>query len=189
MRAIGFGFVVLFLMSGCSQRFTPDGKHYVVDSCIKEVSKSKDFKESQRIDKIVIHKSKREMYLYKNEKEVGKLRVSLGKNPLGHKLLKGDNRTPEGEYFISKKICSASYYRSLAISYPRVEDVMSAKQRGVHPGGNITIHAQPTWNADGQRDYYTLGQDWTQGCVAIPNKHMDDLWYGIRVGVPVTIYQ
>ncbi len=188
MRYIAMGAIIL-LMTGCSQKFTADGKHYVTGSCVKEVSQNRDFKERKQIDKIVVYKSKREMHLYKGDQPVGKLRVSLGKSPVGHKAVRGDNRTPEGEYFISRKICSSEYYRSLEISYPGPQDVESARKRGVDPGGNITIHAQPTWNADGKGDSYTLCRDWTQGCIAIPNKQMDDLWYGIRVGIPITIYQ
>jgi len=75
----------------------------------------------------------------------------------------------------------------LCISYPRPEDISSAEARGVNPGGAITIHAQPPWNADGRSDDYTLSRNWTQGCVAVTNDAMSKLWYAVREGVPVTI--
>jgi murein L,D-transpeptidase YafK len=127
------------------------------------------------------------MYLYRDGKVMSTFPVSLGKNPVGHKVQKGDNRTPEGTFWIHRKLCSPKYYRSLCISYPRPEDVEEAKRRGVDPGGSITIHAQPPWNADGHADSYTLAWNWTQGCVAVTNDAMKQLWYAVREGVPVTI--
>ena len=83
------------------------------------------------------------MYLYRDNKLQFSLPVSLGKNPVGPKEEKGDNKTPEGTFWISRKLCSAKYYRSLCISYPREVDKKRAEKKGVSPGSNITIHAQP----------------------------------------------
>ena len=136
---------------------------------------------------VFLLKRDRKMYLYKDGKVQSIIPVSLGKDPVGHKQQKGDNRTPEGEFFIHRKLCSPKYYRSLCISYPRPTDEEKAKARGVNPGGDITIHAQPKWNADGKGDGYTLSQNWTQGCVAVTNSAMKELWYAVREGVPITI--
>jgi len=73
------------------------------------------------------------------------------------------------------------------ISYPNKKDIDMAKKRGVSPGAGITIHAQPKWNADGKGDSYTLAHNWTQGCVAVTNAAMKELWYAVREGVPITI--
>ncbi len=173
-------------ISGCGQPEV-DGDHYTLDECKKELLEAEDFDESQKIDHIVVVKNERKMYLYRNGKVMSTFPVSLGKNPVGHKVQKGDNRTPEGTFWIHRKLCSPKYYRSLCISYPRPEDVAAAKRRGVDPGGSITIHAQPTWNADGHADSYTLANNWTQGCVAVTNSTMKQLWYAVREGVPVTI--
>ena len=62
-----------------------------------------------------------------------------------------------------------------------------ARKRGVDPGGNITIHAQPRWNASGVQDWHTLKNNWTRGCVAITNDVMDRLWYAVKKDVPITI--
>lgn len=160
---------------------------YSLKECKAELLDAKDYEQDGSIDRIVVVKKERKMYLYKEGKVQRTIPVSLGKNPLGHKQEQGDYRTPEGEYFIHRKLCSPKYYRSLCISYPRPSDKASAEARGVNPGGDITIHAQPKWNADGKGDSYTLARNWTQGCVAITNEAMKELWYAVHEGVPITI--
>jgi len=184
--SVFFVSISVWWISGCTQ---PDvhGDHYTLEECKKELLEAQDFDESQKIDHIVVVKKERRMYLYRKGKIMGTFPVSLGKNPVGQKMCKGDNRTPEGTFWIHRKLCSPEYYRSLCISYPRPQDIEAAKRRGVDPGGSITIHAQPVWNADGRGDSYTLAHNWTQGCVAVTNSAMNQLWYAVREGVPVTI--
>jgi murein L,D-transpeptidase YafK len=172
-------------LGGCA----PDvpQERYNLSECKEELLDATDYTQEDAIDRIVVVKKERKMYLYKDGQVKGVFPVSLGKNPVGHKQQKGDFRTPEGEFFIHRKLCSPKYYRSLCISYPRPEDLASAQKRGVNPGGDITIHAQPKWNADGNGDAYTLSKNWTQGCVAVTNSAMKKLWYAVREGVPVTI--
>lgn len=176
----------LLLLLGCDKNPTPKG-HYSLDECKQELLDSEDFRYKGRIDLIVVEKKQRKMYLYYKQKLQSTLPISLGKNPIGTKIQRGDNRTPEGLFWISRKLCSPKYYRSLCISYPRPQDTARAKKLGVSAGGNITIHAQPKWNANGRGDKYTLTKDWTQGCVAVTNNAMKDLWYAVRKGVPVMI--
>ena len=181
-----FSFLVLvFFITACAPKVPED--RYSVQECKEELLEAKDYAQNRSIDKIVVVKQKRKMYLYKAGQLIQAIPVSLGKNPLGHKQEKGDYRTPEGEYFIHRKLCSPKYYRSLCISYPRPSDIQSAKARGVNPGGDITIHAQPKWNADGKGDSYTLARNWTQGCIAVTNEAMQELWYAVREGIPITI--
>ena len=178
---------LLLLFSACTHRPKVKGKYYDIGECKKEMSLAEDIREDERIDMIVVYKSKRMMYLYRDGDIIDKLPVSLGKNPKGDKVRMGDHRTPEGQYWIRRKLCSQKYYRSLCISYPNPNDVQAAHSRGVKPGGDITIHAQPTWNADGKGDKYTLSKNWTEGCVAVANKEMEKLWYAVREGVPIII--
>ena len=186
-RLIPIIFLTLpFFFGACSQPEVKNNR-YTLEECKKELLEAEDFDERAKIDHIVVVKKERKMYLYRNGKVQAAFPVSLGKNPVGHKQEKGDNRTPEGTFWIHRKLCSPKYYRSLCISYPRPEDIAAAKRRGVDPGGSITIHAQPTWNADGHGDDYTLAHNWTQGCVAVTNSAMKQLWYAVREGVPVTI--
>ena len=175
----------LLFIEGCGPNIPKD--QYDLRECREELLDATDYKNEGSVDHILVLKAQRTMYLYKKDKIVGMIPVSLGKNPVGHKQEKGDFRTPEGEFFIHRKLCSPKYYRSLCISYPRPEDIQSAQERGVNPGGDITIHAQPKWNADGRGDAYTLSQNWTEGCVAVTNAVMEELWYAVREGVPVTI--
>jgi len=146
----------------------------------------KDFKSEESIDHIIVVKAERKMYLHKDNKVRGALPYLWGK-PTGTQAAAGDNRTSQGEFFVHRKLCSPKYYRSLCLSYPGPEDRARAKKRGVNPGGDITIHAQPKWNVEGKQDAYTLSQNWTQGCVAITNSAMEALWYAVREGVPATI--
>ncbi|MFT7880204.1 MAG: L,D-transpeptidase family protein [Sulfurimonas sp.] len=178
--------LMLFLFTGCAESNLKKDEYNLAE-CREELLEATDFKSEGSIDHIIVEKSKRKMYLYKGQEIKGVLPVSLGKNPVGDKQYQGDNRTPEGEFFIHRKLCSPKYYRSLCISYPRPEDIERASKRGVSPGGAITIHAQPKWNADGKQDAYTLSQNWTQGCVAVTNSVMSELWYAVREGIPVTI--
>jgi murein L,D-transpeptidase YafK len=177
--------ILVLLFSGCEPSGPKD--RYNLSECKKELMTAEDYSEADAIDRIVVVKKERKMYLYKDGKVKGTFPISLGRNPVGHKQKKGDYRTPEGEFFIHRKLCSPKYYRSLCISYPSPEDKARARAKGVNPGGDITIHAQPKWNADGSGDKYTLARNWTQGCVAVTNSSMKKLWYAVREGVPVTI--
>lgn len=177
---------LLLFLAGCNSPKVK-GNRYSLEECKKEMLASQDFSEGERIDRIVVIKKERKMYLYRGNKVTSVFPVSLGKNPVGTKIQQGDNRTPEGQFWIHRKLCSPKYYRSLCISYPRPQDKARAAARGVNPGGDITIHAQPVWNADGRGDNYTLSRNWTQGCVAVTNSAMNQLWYAVREGVPVTI--
>ncbi len=181
--------LVLFslLLTGCGVSPDTPKDRYSLEECREELLDAEDYAEDGGIDRILVVKKDRKMYLYKDGKVQRVIPVSLGKNPVGHKQKKGDNRTPEGEFFIHRKLCSPKYYRSLCISYPRPQDRAKAQARGVNPGGDITIHAQPKWNADGKGDGYTLSRNWTQGCVAVTNSAMKELWYAVREGVPITI--
>lgn len=180
------GLLFSLLLFGCGEPELPKD-HYNLEECREELLEAEDYMGEGGVDRILVEKKDRKMYLYKEGKVVRTIPVSLGKNPVGPKLQQGDNRTPEGEFFIHRKLCSPKYYRSLCISYPRPSDRERAKARGVNPGGAVTIHAQPKWNADGKGDSYTLAQNWTQGCVAVTNAEMKELWYAVREGVPITI--
>ncbi len=175
----------IVLLTAC----TPDvpKESYDLETCKAELLDGKDYEQEASIDHIVVVKKERKMYLYKAGKLQETIPVSLGKNPVGQKEQKGDGKTPEGAFFIHRKLCSSKYYRSLCISYPRAEDKARAAAKGLNPGGDITIHAQPRWNADGKADSYTLSQNWTQGCVAVTNATMKKLWYAVHEGVPITI--
>ena len=93
-----------------------------------------------RVDRVVIHKSRREMLLLAGESVVRTYRVALGREPVGHKQQEGDGRTPEGQYTIDRRNPRSKYHLSLHISYPGAADTERARARGVDPGGDIMIH-------------------------------------------------
>ena len=197
MRTIAWGVMALgavWMLSGCGDEAKVsygkgDKTPYATASCIKALATGSEIVASEKIDKIIVYKGKRKLYTYRNGKEVDVFSLSLGKNgDKGNKIQAGDYRTPEGSYTIIRKKCDPRLYKSLLISYPNASDRARANARGVRPGGYITIHGQPKWNADGHGDSYTLSHDWTEGCMAVPNRAMDTLWRAVENGVPITIH-
>jgi len=190
--------VTVLLITGCQNGLThknsvaygkADHTSYPVQQCIQKLSAGQELYTNELIDKIEVYKSKRVMYAYRNGKKVFESRMSLGKNAdQGNKLQAGDYKTPEGTYKIVRKKCDPRLYRSLMISYPNANDIARAKASGVKPGGYITIHGQPKWNADGHGDEYTLAHDWTEGCMAVPNKKMSYLWHRVANGTTIVIH-
>ena len=185
--------LLALFINGCNTKPVAYGKvdntPYATKECIQELSRGAEIDHSNKIDKLVVYKGKRKMYAYRNGKIVEEFRISLGKNgDKGDKIQAGDYRTPEGSYSIVRKKCDSRLYKSLMISYPSEADKLEARKRGVNPGGYITIHGQPKWNADGRGDDYTLSRDWTEGCMAVSNLAMDKLWHAVENGVPITIY-
>lgn len=134
----------------------------------------------QRADEIRVYKSERRMELRDNGKVIRRYRIALGRNPVGHKLYQGDNRTPEGRYRIDMRNANSQFYRSLRISYPDNTDRDVALTVGVSPGDWIMIHGQK--NGTGVRY-----EDWTNGCIAVSNRDMNEIWALVDVGTPITI--
>ncbi len=138
-------------------------------------------------DLVIVRKSLRKMTLYQNGMEIKSYRVSLGGNPIGHKQKEGDSKTPEGKYILDWRNPNSSYYLSIHVSYPNREDKIKANKNKVSPGGDIMIHGQPNWLSWIQ--YLGLGSDWTDGCIAVTNVEMDEIWQSVTNGTPITIYR
>ena len=188
------GAIAALFLSACVEEPVAYGKidksPYATKECINELSRGAEL-QGPKIDKIVVYKKKRRLYTYANGKQIDEFRISLGDKGGangGNKVKAGDYRTPEGSYTIVRKKCDNRLYKSLMISYPNGADKARANKRGVNPGGYITIHGQPKWNADGRGDNYTLSRDWTEGCVAVPNADMDTLWQAVANGVKIDIH-
>jgi murein L,D-transpeptidase YafK len=112
-------------------------------------------------------------------------RIALGRSPVGKKTREGDRKTPEGCYTIDWRNPGSRFYRSLHISYPNDEDIQQAASQGVSPGGDIMIHGLKngkSWIGKRHRR-----QDWTDGCVAVTNTEMDEIWDAVPDGTPVKI--
>ena len=129
--------------------------------------------------RIVVHKARREMILLSGESILRQYRIALGPNPTEHKLQEGDGRTPEGSYVIDYRNSRSKYHLSLHISYPDANDIARAQDAGVDPGGDIMIH--------GLKDSTPTAGDWTQGCIAVTNQEMDEIWNLVPDGTPIVI--
>lgn len=137
-------------------------------------------------DLVTVEKSKRTMYLFQNGIEIRRYRIALGDSPRGHKVKEGDQRTPQGRYILDYKNENSAYYRSIHISYPNEADKLRAEVLGVDPGGQIMIHGQKKhaqFSPKQQQRY-----NWTNGCIAVTNEEMDDLWQLITPGTPIEIW-
>jgi murein L,D-transpeptidase YafK len=137
------------------------------------------------IDRIVVEKGARRMHLLDHGKTVKTYRIGLGRDPEGHKRQEGDSRTPEGVYIIDARNPESRFHLSLRISYPNAEDRRRAASRGVPPGGDIFIHGLPNGDGDAGRDY--AGRDWTDGCIAVTNAEIREIWAMVKDGTPIEI--
>lgn len=137
------------------------------------------------VDEILVVKHERKLYLQRNGQTLKWYWIALGREPEGPKMQMGDGRTPEGFYFIEGRDDESDFYRSLWISYPNSKDRERARQLGVDPGGGIVIHALPPGyepTGPGERML-----DWTEGCIAVTNADMDEIWELVSDGTPVVI--
>ena len=137
------------------------------------------------VDLVTVDKSKRRMYLIDDGEVVREFRIALGKHPRGHKTQEGDNRTPEGRYFLDFVINDSEFYRSIHISYPNPQDIAYAAKLRVNPGGNIKIHGLR--NGEKRPANFVQSFDWTNGCIAITNEEMDELLTLVKSGTPIDI--
>jgi murein L,D-transpeptidase YafK len=138
-----------------------------------------------RVDKVVVIKNKRLLMLMKDGEIFKTYRVSLGKRPEGHKIASGDQRTPEGRYVLDSKNPNSKYHLAIHISYPNELDTLNAQKRGVSPGGGIMIHGLPRHSPHLREiNGYT---DWTNGCIAVTNHEMEEIWQLVSTGTPIEI--
>lgn len=136
-------------------------------------------------DKVVVFKSRRVLMLLSGGEIMKTYRVSLGGRPMGHKLVKGDERTPEGTYVLDSRNPHSKYHLSIHISYPNEEDVSKAQRLGVSPGGDIMIHGLPDeLEKVGKTHRYV---DWTKGCIAVTNREIEEIWRLVPDGTPIEI--
>ncbi len=134
---------------------------------------------------IVIEKTARKMTLYRNDKPWRAYHVALGQGGLAPKRQEGDKLTPEGLYYIKNRNPQSIFYKSLRISYPNPEDTLHAKKMGVQPGGHIMIHGLP--NGKGWVGVRHRNKDWTEGCIAVTNEEIEQIWNTVADGTPVEI--
>ena len=139
----------------------------------------------EKADLVVVHKSKTRIYLIKDNKVFKSYRIALGANPRGHKQKEGDERTPEGRYTLDYKKTDSAFYKAIHISYPNEDDVKRAEELGVDPGGQIMLHGQK--NQLSKISFTKQSRRWTDGCIAVTNSAMDEIWESVDAGTPIII--
>lgn len=136
-------------------------------------------------DKVVVLKSRRLMVLMKGDEKIKEYKVALGTDPVGPKIREGDHKTPEGLYVLDRRNPKSRFYKSIHISYPSPQDRERASNLGVAPGGDVMIHGLP--NGFGWLGHVHLSRDWTDGCIAVTDDEMDEIWGMVADGTPIEI--
>lgn len=136
-------------------------------------------------DRVIVHKGERRLELLRNGQVLRSYKIALGLRPEGHKQFEGDFRTPEGTYRLVRRNPNSEYFLSIQISYPNEQDAIRARRQGLNPGGAIMIHGQPNIPTR-SKDYYD-SVDWTEGCIAVSNSDMVEIWLMTPLGTPIEI--
>ena len=136
-------------------------------------------------DLVVVEKAQRKLHLVRDGEAFRTFDIALGIRPLGDKEYEGDFRTPEGRYVLDTRNSNSEFFLSIHVSYPNREDVREARAKGLDPGGAIMIHGLP--NAPTRSEAYYRTQDWTNGCIAVSNSDMIDIWLMTADNTPIEI--
>jgi murein L,D-transpeptidase YafK len=144
------------------------------------------FSEStSQVQRVVIDKSAHTMMLMRGDKVWKSYKVALSRQAVGAKEREGDHKVPEGEYVVDSKNPHCRFHLALHISYPNSADVERARKLGVKLGGNIEIHGVDSkygWVGSLHRQI-----DWTDGCIAVTNSEIEEIYPLVAVGTPVEI--
>lgn len=138
-----------------------------------------------KVDRIVVHKKDHKLSLMSGDRVIKTYSVALGRGGLEPKRRQGDGRTPEGTYRIDSRNRQSQFHRSLHISYPSVEDRRRARKMGVSPGGDIFLHGLP--NGQGWIGAAHRKMDWTDGCIAVTDQEIEEIWTLVPDGTPIEI--
>jgi murein L,D-transpeptidase YafK len=136
-------------------------------------------------DRVVVLKKERTLQLLSHGKVIKSYKVALGGDPLGPKTRQGDHKTPEGVYTLDSRNAHSQFYKSIHISYPSARDRASARAQRVSPGGDVFVHGLPNgyrWLGSSHRM-----KDWTDGCIAVTNQEIDEIWAAVTDGTPIEI--
>lgn len=135
------------------------------------------------VTRIEVHKADRKMYLLHNSKVLKQYDIALGQNPVGHKQFEGDSKTPEGVYYIDRRNPNSNFYLSVGMSYPNPTDRAFARSQGRSPGGDIFIHGRANKHND-----RGLGWDWTDGCIAVTDKEIEEIYSMVKIGTMIVVF-
>ena len=136
-------------------------------------------------DSIVVYKRERTLVLFNRGVPIRSYFVALGAKPFGDKERAGDHKTPEGLFYVNAHNPASKYHLALRLSYPDDAHRARAAALGADPGGDIMIHGLPKEFSDAGKNH--LQNDWTNGCVALSNGEIEELWRAVPDGTPVHI--
>lgn len=136
-------------------------------------------------DAVLVEKARRRMTLYQGANVLRHYRVSLGRRPVGDKQQEGDKRTPEGVFAIDQRKLDSSFHLVLHISYPDETHTARARERGVSPGGDITIHGIRKGLSWAGKMHRWI--DWTAGCIAVTDWELDEIARAVPDGTRIEI--
>jgi len=136
-------------------------------------------------DHVVVLKKERTLRLLSQGKVIRTYEVALGGDPVGPKAQQGDHKTPEGSYVLDSRNPHSQFYKSIHISYPSEHDRALARRNGVSPGGDVFVHGLP--NGYGAIGAAHRLRDWTDGCIAVTNEELDEIWAAVPDGTPIEI--
>jgi len=145
-----------------------------------------DLDEQSKADLVVVYKSERILQLKRAGRLLKAFPIALGREPTGPKLKEGDGRTPEGVYTLDWRTSYSQYYLAIHISYPRQDDLTHAVRWGVSPGGLIMLHGLPNGLSAERIGHPYV--DWTNGCIALTNEEIDEIWAQVEDGTTIIIY-
>ena len=140
---------------------------------------------AEQADRIVVLKSERKLILYSGATVLRTYKIALGAEPKGQKTRQGDHRTPEGTYIIDSRNANSHFHRALHIAYPNAEDRINAAKLGASPGGDIMIHGLP--NGLGWIGRKHLLRDWTDGCIAVTDQEIEEIWNLVPNGTAIEV--
>ena len=164
----------------------------VPDKPLAEICAEKGITLPLRSARLIVYKAERALVLLEDDTVLKTYAIALGGAPEGPKEVEGDSRTPEGDYSLIRHR-SPTFGPCFYISYPNTEDArkglatgrisqtvkdkierktkaVSLPPRGTALGDHILLH--------GTKDRTTsciTSYDWTLGCIALENEHIDEL--------------
>jgi murein L,D-transpeptidase YafK len=139
----------------------------------------------EKAERVLVVKSERRLYLLSGGEVLRSYRVALGREPKGTKIYQGDGRTPEGLYRITAFNADSRFYRSIRVSYPNAQDVERARALGETAGGDIMIHGLAPERRQYGAEHWQF--NWTNGCIAVTDQEIDEIWQRVEVGTPIEI--
>ena len=137
-------------------------------------------------DHVIVHKAQRKLALYAGNRLLGEYKVALGLNPVGSKEKERDFKTPEGRYYLARRNTRSDYFLAIQVSYPNKQDEARARKNHYPAGGLIMIHGLP--NTPHHPAAYYASSDWTDGCIALNNSDMLEVWMRTQDNIPIDIY-